>query len=977
MKLDKTKEEIAAHIQHALDIDKHSFGERGDHQKEAVKRAAKHLLKDVGEPIILPKGQRHDEHSDYLAEKQSDHFLIVSATGTGKTRILGGIMDGAEVPTLLLTPRKLLNKQMMDEFCDEMDIPAEMVGLIDGDITGKAREEALKKPYLISTFQSLPTLVDNTTGKFKLRRELGKRQLCLLDEAHTAQGPQTSAILKDLQEEMVVGGVTATEAGVSKTLFNGQAPIFNLDLVTAIQQGKLATGVKTGLIDVKLDEAWVEELARTPKWQEFSRRSVERFAKTPATIKAMAQFHLSYQDERLGKVDRFPTLVFTEGVAAARLGADTFNEMAEASGSKARAAFVSGEMDPNLRNEILESYKKGEISVLFNDRMLEMGYDLPEATVVYSLKPTQQRYVAEQQLGRVTRREPKDYFNKYGMNKVALAINVRPQGVIPYLYGEVIGNRPSLYQSGMEPTGNGLKGGGSLGAVSELKLSDAQFHTNYDEVASIIATSPRQKIAPDLIEGFGSKAEVAQYLRIHERNPQMLKLWDELVAIAEALPRDEDGSVEIPFEGRMIKMGYFKNHTHQSWYLSAGSIEEFAQCLGKEISEATLLQPGFLKRNEVAAQLRMGVAQFKVTWDELVDSASKLSREDGIVALPLGDEHVQMGYFKNGGNESWYLAKDSLAPVAKHLGRSLDSAPPVPNNFHSSTKVSRLVRMAWAEFSKKWEPIVKQAETLPKDADNRVTVILGDGKLKLGYFRSDSTETWYLAEESVSDLLAYLGKKEKEPLPLPEGFTGKDKLRSVIGIDPKNPAFKFWNDLVAAAEQAGVNESGVVDVALGEKTITMGHFKNRAQEGWYIADKSIPDLAEHLNLDIRPAHKLLPGFSRKDQVAIKMKTKWDSVQFTETWQKLVDAAEAAPKDDNGLVVLKLVNQDVTMGFFKSGKHKTWYLANESIPVLAQQLGKEVKKERVSSFATMANKVVGSIKPEAVANQKAQRGGWAK
>ncbi len=441
--------EIAENIQQSLVDGRHPLRQ---HQLEAVQCSVNHIKSTLGDLINLPEGQTHDD-GDLKPIKTDNPFLVVSATGTGKTRILGALMDGSDVRSLILTPRTLLGKQAFKEFCKEMDIPEDKVGIIDGTVTGRKRREALAKPYLISTYQSLPALTQEVVdadapsgNRFEFSPEVGERPLILLDEAHTAQGVLTARILNDLKKTSLIGGVTATDAGASNTLFGGQAPIFNLNLIKAVKQGLLCTGIRPGVIDVKIDEDWVQNFIKSPRGQDFRAEDVEKFAKTPSVIKGMVDFHLAYEDSQLGKIDRLPTLVFTQGVTAAKDGVKKFNELAEAAGSTARADYVSGvEEEQGHNKEALKKFERGEIKVLFNDRMLEMGYDLPEASVVYSLKPTQYRHTAEQQLGRVTRREPADYFEKYGMDKVALAINVRPKGTTPYTYAEVIGNEPSLY----------------------------------------------------------------------------------------------------------------------------------------------------------------------------------------------------------------------------------------------------------------------------------------------------------------------------------------------------------------------------------------------------------------------------------------------------------------------------------------------------------------------------------------------------
>ena len=515
-------------------------------------------------------------------------------------------MDSSGAHTLLLTPRVLLNEQAMREFCEEMDIPRDQIGLIDGNVRGKAREAALQKPYLISTYQSLPALVEAEGDDYRLREELGHRNLILLDEAHTAQGPQTAAILNSLKRQAILGGVTATEAGVSHTLFDGQAPIFNLNLVQAIDDGLLARGVRTGVIDVRIDEDWVDAMLNTPLGKEYSRADLERFSQAPGALKAMAQFHLSYADDELGRIDRFPTLVFTQGVKAAQDGAELFNRMAEAAGSPARAGYVSGDMDATQRDAALSAFASGRIKVLFNDKMLEMGYDLPEATVAYSLKPTQYRHTAEQQLGRITRRQPGDYSDKYGMDKVALAINVRPTGTTPFLFGEVLGNRPARYAHDWEPRYDKERGAG--GTANPLLGADVDIHMQYDDLDRIIAGAPRQDQAQEKPEWMLGAVETAKAISVNP--PRFANIFQQLSAKGEAARQPGQSEVTVELDGKPVTLGWYKSHTHTTWFIHEASLPVLASHFGKE---GKALTGSFAEREQARNGARDNTAQAEPT----------------------------------------------------------------------------------------------------------------------------------------------------------------------------------------------------------------------------------------------------------------------------------------------------------------------------------------------------------------------------
>jgi superfamily II DNA or RNA helicase len=68
-----------------------------------------------------------------------------------------------------------------------------------------------------------------------------------------------------------------------------------------------------------------------------------------------------------------------------------------------RAAYVDGEMNEDLKDEILRKHKRGEIDVVTFVNLLLEGWDSPETEFSVLLRPTLSKVLAEQRLGRITR----------------------------------------------------------------------------------------------------------------------------------------------------------------------------------------------------------------------------------------------------------------------------------------------------------------------------------------------------------------------------------------------------------------------------------------------------------------------------------------------------------------------------------------------------------------------------------------------
>lgn len=465
----------------------------GEHQVEALQSVEQFLRLPTGSEYTQ-RGSEDNEALPVMGHKKGDFFEIVSATGSGKTRMFGTMAKAMDVPTLIVTPRNLLNKQTMHEFCVEVGIPEADVAVYDSKQPLAMRKRVLEgnppPQFVITSYQSLPSLLDRHELELTNHKDVHYRPLIILDEVHEGQGAKTAATIDKLKDHVLLAGFTATDAGAHQTIFSGQTPIFNLPLVEAVKRGLLCNGIRTGVIDVKIDEDWISNFQKTPAGHNYKQEDIARFARTPAVIDAALRFHFSHDDPELGKISRLPTVFYTQGVAAAREGAAAYNKRASELGLSLKAAYVSGEMGEKVSGPIMEQFKRGEINAVFNDKLLGMGFDARNATVCYSLQPANVPDVVEQQLGRVGRKQGGDYVEKYGQDKVALGINVRAEGMNPYLFAQIL-QGPSLYSRKVSPRGED-KGGVKAPPPT---LPGAMVHIDYDDLTSVVAAADKKREA--------------------------------------------------------------------------------------------------------------------------------------------------------------------------------------------------------------------------------------------------------------------------------------------------------------------------------------------------------------------------------------------------------------------------------------------------------------------------------------------------
>ncbi len=500
-----------------------TISELRGHQIDSLEHIDNFLNSKIGEQI--PFSLTGEEEGTY--PKVGNFFEVISATGTGKTRIFGTMAKAMNVPTLILTPRKLLNAQAKKEFCEEIGIPSQDVAILDSDQSTEERRRVLltdsPPQYIITTYPSFNRLIETEGINFIDPNNPYYRPLVILDEVHKALGPDTIENIQKLLDNVLVAGFTATDAGTSEALFKDQSPIYNLPLVTAIERDQLCTGVRTGAIKVELSsegEANLQKRFLSKGKAEYSPEIVRKFSLIPSVIAGVTEFHLTKPDEELGNLYEYPSIFFTEGVEAAKVGAEYYNKQAELLGIKKRAACISGydtyyQPDPDgppipkTRQELIGMFNNNEID-LWNDQVLDIGFDSPNATICYSLKPTKLRHVVEQQLGRITRKQGKDYFNTYRRNKVALAINVFPEGSNPYFFGEVLGNIPAVYSREYSYP---AKGEYKVQETIEIK-EGIKVITNYEEMARVLSTASTWHIGfekrPGYMLGIGDMATRAR-----------------------------------------------------------------------------------------------------------------------------------------------------------------------------------------------------------------------------------------------------------------------------------------------------------------------------------------------------------------------------------------------------------------------------------------------------------------------------------
>lgn len=434
------------------------------HQRKMTEAVAEHLARRNGSKIYEKEGNIPEAYRETATNyKMGDFCQIDTCVSSGKTRVIGKMtkqLIANGIPVLILEPTKLLAQQTQDALIGEMHIDKGDIGMFNGNVPAGAKSRAVKKPVLIATPDSLNRLY-TSKGFSKTPGGTGYRPFVIVDETHErVQGPLLSQHIEALKTHSAVVGLTGTDAGAHQTLYDGQVPVYTLPLVEAIETGisTMVNHAKARVVDVRIDDAWykqsLQERASIDKEGNIRKEMHDFLARNSALISATNQVHFNYKDAHLGPIHRLPTLVYVYRTDAAKAGAQQANKIAKEKGIEGfHAEYISGKMKKEEIDNILRRFAAGEINMLWNDRLIGLGYNERNVAVVHDLRNNS----VEQQFGRALRAQGEDYNMRYGDDKVALGISYRaltPEGdfVPTYTTVDVLGGEPERYDHVRFPT---------------------------------------------------------------------------------------------------------------------------------------------------------------------------------------------------------------------------------------------------------------------------------------------------------------------------------------------------------------------------------------------------------------------------------------------------------------------------------------------------------------------------------------------
>lgn len=623
---------------------------------------------DSGDHVLRPLQQRviGDAARDLGKGNSKGHIRF--PTGGGK-----GIMIGSEIDALLkadqqgdvalgerkilvLTPRKLLVDDLYERFTESgmfPDITPDMVGRRHSDVPQDEKDAALDKPVLVTTYATYQNLVK--------KGEIGTDAypVVLLDEAHRTRGDLISQTIKDALPHAYVQGWTATDRyengnHVGQEVLGREDPIHVTTFKDAVEEDILCP-VINHVVRTNID-AGVERSAGTKDYlpEELS-KIVQHHARDKMAVEMLA----NHSDPNTGIEFRDKNSVFyCVGVEHANRMADKLNEKF----GEGYATAVSGDTPKDELKEIMRRYADPDdpLKAVTNADLLIEGWDAPNASLCFMLRPTKSPILAEQTGGRVMRRDPAN------PDKVAFVITFWDDNMPDMVaFGDVIGGHhigveeQQRIQSGeREVDGEGRK---PAWMREDIDLSGMEISTDIREIANFtdgIRRKARKDIAaqkPD--EQWLATTNMTKELMatgIPGGKAQVDALLEELTAkFGEASEGKGGEPITITHKGQEFRIGNFQSgggvHTH----FHAGDMGKFRNALG--LSEM-LPEQGWLTLPQLREQLA-------------VEYGEEALKPKGVAGAVLGEIMTQTSRNMDAAGQKFGATVLDIDGVELHAGK--------------------------------------------------------------------------------------------------------------------------------------------------------------------------------------------------------------------------------------------------------------------------------------------------------------------
>ena len=298
--------------------------------------------------------------------------LLTHATGTGKTHIAIADAMGLGLRTLYLAHRRTLLTQTQERFGE---LWPEADSVIYRKKDGKPNSRVV-----LSTVQAMAGSLEDFDP-----REFG---YIVIDESHHAAAETYRKVISYFRTQFILGLTATPDRHDGQSLIEiFQTCAHRIELEDAVERGLLVpircVRVKTNVDLGKIRYNGVD----------YRSRDLGEILFIPDRDRLIVDTYLNHTQGKRA-------VCFCINVDHSESMAQAFNQRG------VPAAHVSGRMGEQQRQQILDTYRAGEIQVLCACDILNEGWDSPETEVLLMARPTLSKVVYVQQLGRGTRQSP-------------------------------------------------------------------------------------------------------------------------------------------------------------------------------------------------------------------------------------------------------------------------------------------------------------------------------------------------------------------------------------------------------------------------------------------------------------------------------------------------------------------------------------------------------------------------------------------
>jgi superfamily II DNA or RNA helicase len=340
--------------------------------------------------------------------------LVVSPTGTGKTILFAEAARMATKRVMVIAHREELLVQAAEKIEAVMGERPE----IEQSILWANESVFGKSKVVVASVQTLNARMKS--GRRMERFSPDEFSLLIFDEAHHAVSNSYRRVVEwfhKINPSCRILGFTATPDRADKLALGSvfEAVAFDYNIRQAVDDGWLVP-IKNNVVSVDgLDFSNVRSTAG-----DLNKKDLAAVMEFEEVLHGVAVPTLDLVGDK-------QTIVFAASVKQAERLAEIFDRYRPNC-----AGFVSGEMEPDRRRDVVARFKSGALQILVNVGVATEGFDAPGVACVVMARPTKSRSLYAQMVGRGTRPLPgvPDRHGTPELRRAAIASSAKPHCLV-------------------------------------------------------------------------------------------------------------------------------------------------------------------------------------------------------------------------------------------------------------------------------------------------------------------------------------------------------------------------------------------------------------------------------------------------------------------------------------------------------------------------------------------------------------------